>query len=78
MPDARRPDAKLKPLEVRQRWHTPLIPGFGRQRQTDLCEFKATLGYTKSTQKEIQVVVAHTFNPSPRESPPLIPALEGI
>ena len=30
----------------------------------DFCEFKATLGYTKSIQKQIQVVVSHTFNPS--------------
>ena len=26
-------------------WHTPLIPVLGRQRQAELCEFKAILGY---------------------------------
>ena len=63
---------KAKPQEVREQWHMPLIPGFVRQREMDLCEFKATLGYTRSTQKKkIQVVAAHTFNP-------LIPVLEGI
>ena len=39
-----------------------------KQRQTDLCEFKATLDYTKPIQKQIQIVVAHTFNPSVWES----------
>ena len=34
----------------------------------DLCEFKATLGYTRLIQKQIQVVVVHTFNPSVWES----------
>ena len=46
--------------------NTPLIPGFGRQSQTGLCEFKATLDYTRSMYKQIQMVMAHTFNPSPR------------
>ena len=32
----------------------------------DLCEFKATLGYTRSIQKQIQVIVPHTFNASTR------------
>ena len=50
---------KAKPLEVRQWWHTSLIPGFGRQRQIDLCEFKVNLGYPRSVQKQIQVLVAH-------------------
>ena len=36
----------------------------------DLCEFKATLGYTRSLQKQIQVVVAHTSHPSTREFNP--------
>ena len=27
-------------------WHMPLIPALGRQRQVDLCEFKASLVYT--------------------------------
>ena len=29
-------------------------------------EFKATMGYKRSKQKQIQVVVAHAFNPSTR------------
>jgi len=28
-----------------QCWHTPLIPTLGRQRQVNLCEFKASLIY---------------------------------
>ena len=27
------------------RWHTPLIPAPGRQRQVELCEFQASLVY---------------------------------
>ena len=30
-------------------WHTPLVPAFGRQRQVDLCEFKASLVYRVSS-----------------------------
>ena len=49
----------------------PLILALGRQRQTDLYEFKATLGYMgleKSLkEKQSQAVVAHIFNPSTRE-----------
>ena len=30
-------------------WHTPLIPVLGRQRQTDLSEFKASLIYRVSS-----------------------------
>ena len=34
----------------------------------DLCEFKATLGYTRFIQKQDQVLVVYTFNPSVWES----------
>lgn len=34
-------------LEARQWWCTPLIPEFRRQRQGDLCEFEASLGYRR-------------------------------
>lgn len=34
----------------------------------DLCEFQGNLGYKRSMQKEIQVVVAHTINLSTTES----------
>ena len=34
----------------------------------DLCEYKATLGYTGSIQTQILMVVTHTFNPSVWES----------
>ena len=43
------PHSLVKSLQVRkeaqigQWWHTPLIPALGRQRQLDLCEFKASL-----------------------------------
>ena len=43
----------------------------------DLCEFKDTLGYTRSRQKQIQVVVAHTFNPSTMESHAFNPSTKG-
>ena len=36
---------KLIYVNNRQWWHTPLIPALGRQRQADLCEFEASLGY---------------------------------
>ena len=39
--------ATLASHKARQWWHTALIPALGRQRQMDLCEFKATLGYTR-------------------------------
>jgi hypothetical protein len=32
-----------------QWWHRPLIPALGRQRQEDLCEFKANLVYRASS-----------------------------
>ena len=31
-------------------WHTPLIPGLWRQKQEDLCKFKASLVYTVELQ----------------------------
>jgi hypothetical protein len=31
--------------EVGQWWYMPLILALGRQKQVDLCEFKASLGY---------------------------------
>ena len=45
-------------------------PSTGRQRQTDLCEFKATLDYTRLSQsqgKRSPAVAAHVFNPTTRE-----------
>ena len=37
-------------------WHRPLTPALRRQRQVDLCEFQASLGYTVNsrTAKVIQ------------------------
>lgn len=52
-------------MEAGQWWQTPLIPGLRRQRQKDLCEFKATQGYMKMNQSKRET-----------ELPPLIPALE--
>ena len=43
----------------------------------DLCKFKAILGYIRSVQKKIQVVAAHNFNPSPRESHTFNPSTRG-
>ena len=34
-------------------WHTPLIPGLGRQRQVDLCEFKVSLVYRVSSRTDL-------------------------
>ena len=31
------------------RWHMPLIPALGRQRQVELCEFEASLVYRVSS-----------------------------
>ena len=36
-------------METRQWWHTPLIPALGKERQTDFCEFKASLVYRASS-----------------------------
>ena len=30
-------------------WHSPLVPVLGKQRQADLCEFKASLVYRASS-----------------------------
>ena len=49
-----------------------------RQRQKDLCEFKVTPGYTRLIQKQIRVVVAHTFNPSVWESRTLNPSTREV
>jgi hypothetical protein len=59
----------------------PLIPALRKQRQVDLCKFKATLDgvsfrIDRSTQRNpvlknkqtSQVVVAHAFNPSTWEA----------
>ena len=54
------------------------IPGFGTQSQMDLYEFKDTLGYTRSMQKQIQMVMITPLIPVLRSHRPLIPALEGI
>ena len=49
------PHSLVKSLQVRkeaqigQWWHTPLIPALGRQRQLDLCEFKASLVFRASS-----------------------------
>ena len=46
-----------------------MIPVLWRQRQTDLCEFKATLGYMiQSKGKQSQALVTRTFNPNIWES----------
>jgi hypothetical protein len=36
---------------VWQWWHAPLTPALGRQRQTYLCEFKASLVYRVNSRK---------------------------
>ena len=61
-----RSEGKTKPLEAKHWWS--LIQVFGRQKQVDLCEFKVNLAYRRLMQKQIKVVVAHTFNPNTRES----------
>ncbi|KAL6083813.1 hypothetical protein STEG23_022197, partial [Scotinomys teguina] len=37
-------------------WHTPLIPELGRQSQVDLCEFKASLAYSKPNRAALERV----------------------
>ena len=34
-------------IGARKWWHTPLIPTLGRQKQANLCEFKASLVYKR-------------------------------
>jgi hypothetical protein len=36
----------------------PLIPGLGRQRQADLCEFEASLAYTVSSKLKIFIFIS--------------------
>ena len=43
----------------------------------DLCEFKATLGYIRSMQKQNQVIMAHVFKPSTSELQTFIPSTRG-
>lgn len=57
---------------------SPLIKGFGRQSHMGFVEFKATLGYTSSMQKKIQLVVAYTFIPCTREYYVPNPSTRGI
>jgi hypothetical protein len=37
------------PTSARQRWHMPLIPALGRQRQAEICQCKASLVYKASS-----------------------------
>ena len=46
--DLNKNDLKKNHFQARQWWHTPLVPALGRQMQTDLCEFEASLVYTVS------------------------------
>ena len=54
-------------------WCTPLIPALGRQKQVDLCEFKARLVYMEFqdsqgyTEKHTHT---HTHTPLTKQSPP--------
>jgi hypothetical protein len=41
-------------------WHTPLFPAPGRQRQVDLCEFKASLVYIEILHSETQSLKTKT------------------
>ena len=47
-------------------WRTPLIPTLGRQKQADLCEFEASLGYRKKQkQNQTQSKQTNKKPPSP-------------
>jgi hypothetical protein len=37
-------------------WHTPLVPAFGKQKQVDLCEFKASLVYLVSFRDTFKIL----------------------
>ena len=45
----------------------PLVPALGRQRQADLCELEASLGYRKSSRATQRNLVS--TKPKPNNSP---------
>jgi hypothetical protein len=45
-----------------QWWHKPLIPALGRQRQSDLCEFEASLVYRVSSRIARAVNIRKTLS----------------
>ena len=53
------------PVWAGQWWHTPLIPAFRRQRQADLCEFKASLVYKVSSSRTARAVTQRKSAPPP-------------
>jgi hypothetical protein len=65
------------------RWRTPLTPAFGRQRQEDLLEFEASLGFrvpgqpernlvSKAKNKTKQKISEIKTSPTQRKNTPLI------
>ena len=40
-------------LQAGRGWHTPLIPALRKQRQTDFCDFEASLVYRVPGQPEL-------------------------